>query len=528
MITETVKSADVSNLDEKLVEAAVKTDELKIRNTLNDVAVNKTTTTTVTVNVTQKKVTVDNVDKTHMALGDVVSSVSHIAEAALAEVVEKVEVLKPAEINSIEDIEMVEADTDCEMRDVSTEQPQVVTTTSAESSKPKISSADLVNSTAEPADQSAVVAASQHQEVVPESNEAEQKIDDVEKNISNLFNGGDDNVGSTNDKSLNVVSKSETPALAASSQNDSSLKNGGGGTTTASSMVANQSKSNSDAISDNNDLVSILAGNDSKPENISSSISASQKAQKAFAVSSNAVSNNVSEAIAAKPVEAGTKASISTVSEAAIDGGGGLGGKAARQEILSSHSSSSTTTTRDKAAADLSSTVTGLLFPHFVECHQRKIYLLTPLISFRHSTGSEASAAADNIDKDVQSINGLLADVTDASSSKKTPPVADKAAAEKESTVDSSVKATTTAPATPVTKAVQIFGVSICYDNSELVSFSVEKQDGSSASSANNSVPSSSDVSVSSQQEIKGTLALCQFVIDHFEKVSQVNNSIRQ
>lgn len=392
-MVETVKGADVANLEPKLVEAAidVKSDEIKAVNnqTSNDVAVSKTTTT-VTVNVTQTKVTVNDetTNNKSQELGEVVSTVASIAGAAVDAVIDKVEheLKKSDEVSdavALDDIEMVEADTDCEMKDATQpdEPAQSVDTTSGtvhiDSQQSKTVEADsAVSTTATSAttnDSNALVAS---------SNEAEHKIDDVEKNISNLFNGGDDNVVSTNDKSIDDdddLSKIETSI--ASSQNDiiTSLKNG-------TNDDGSKEKHHSHDDKDNNDLVSILAGNDKPDENISSSISGAASAAAATA------SKDASEAIAAKPAQLNSienkllkgvtstpsntttqtnvynstpiqkqfeisSENVSTISEPAIDTEHGLGSKATKQEIISSHSSTINEKSLDLSAA----TVTGLL-----------------------------------------------------------------------------------------------------------------------------------------------------------------------
>lgn len=388
-IVETVKNAEVANLDAKLVEAAVKTEELKALNTnsaSNDVS---KTTTTVTVNVTQTKVTLgDEVDKSSGGLGEVVSTVSSIAEAAVGAI--ENELKKPAEAavaNSVDvdDIEMADADAvaDCEMKDVSSvtveEQPQVVTTTTTGTtvSETKSVEADSVNSSSSsssntvPAESTASIA----------TNEAEQKIDDVEKNISNLFNGaGDDNVVSTNDKSSDP-SKSEhlSAAQVASSQSgsdSSSLKNGTDGSTKSS-----ETQSRHDAIKDNNDLVSILAGSDKPEENISSSSAQKSAAEDAKSIGNSLTtksqitsnsgskttttqSNVVNNSKAAPPSTqkqseiSSEKVSTATAEPVAVEAEQGLGGKASRQELISSLSS----TVKESAS---SSTVSSGKFSYF-------------------------------------------------------------------------------------------------------------------------------------------------------------------
>lgn len=400
-IVETVKgAADVANFEPKLVEAAVvKPDELKtLNNTSNDVAVNKTTTT-VTVNVTQTKVTTVDDTKKSQELDEVVSTVTSIAEAAVSaiEKVEKPESKKPntSETAALDDIEMAEVDGDCEMKDISqvAEDPaEVVTTTSttttgsssvesSSSKQPKTVEADsaAISTTAANVVEGALLAG---------NNEAEQKIDDVEKNISNLFNG-DDNVVSTNDKLAEDLTKSEASVV--SSQNAAnSLKNG------MAESLSRDTPSH-DAIKDNNDLVSILAGNDKPDENISSSISAAEarrqksttnsesKATEASSTkdvtealaagkpSANSIENKLLKGVTSTPSNTTTQTNVynstpiqkqfeissenvSTISEPAFETEHhGLGRKSTtRQEIISSHSS-----TINEKSLDLSSTVTG-------------------------------------------------------------------------------------------------------------------------------------------------------------------------
>ncbi|XP_031638738.1 mucin-5AC-like [Contarinia nasturtii] len=498
-IVETIKSAEVANLDDKLADAAVKTGELKALNnsSANDVvgavAVNKTTTT-VTVNVTQTKVKLDTdvVDKGGQGISEVVSSVSSIAEAAVGAIEKAEQELKKSdavnEANSIEDIEMADAEADCEMKDVSLveEQPQVVTTTTTTKSETKNVEADSVNSSnitltgvAEPAAAAVISEATASQ-----ANEAEQKIDDVEKNISNLFNG-DDNVVSTNDddKQNDDLSKAEnSAAVVASSQNDNDLlKNG-----IESSGSCKGKQQSHDAIKDNNDLVSILAGSDKPDEDISSSVNVSASD------TSDAVSKNVSEAksIENKPlksVSSSTSPSSSSTTQSNINNGPpiqkqcdpvasnethkGLGGKASRQEIISSHSS----TTVEKSS-DLSG-----------QC--------------------PAESSSTNV-KDTQNINGL-SDVINALIGKKESPT-------KSDIIDSSSATieTATTPKTSVAKIVpeqSTYDVNVSYDNSELVYFSVKRQGTNSSSGQLNTTEI--------KEEVKGTAELCTFIIDHFEKI---------
>lgn len=101
---------------------------------------------------------------------------------------------------------------------------------------------------------------------------------------------------------------------------------------------------------------------------------------------------------------------------------------------------------------------------------------------------------------------------------------------EESAKIDSSVSATT--PKTPITPKIipeqNIFNVNFCYENSELISFSVEKQGENKTGTQNSSstTPSSSEAVsaptplTTQKQEVKGTLELCTFILDHFGKVS--------
>lgn len=363
-------------------------DELKALNNLatsNEAiaAVNKTTTT-VTVNVTQTKVILDEVDK-GQSIGEVVSTVSSIAEAAVnaiekpsvpesntsSSVAAVVASSEPIESSTFDnDIEMLEADDDCEMKDLSAideqqqqkeqpqqqqQPPQLVTTTTA--------AVDSTNTS------SATAAA-----VTSQNNEAEQKIDDVEKNISNLFNGGDDNVGSTNDKS----------PIANLSGGSDSLKVSSAHSQSSNDLHKNGTDGDDATNKDNNDLVSILAGSDKLDDNISSSINLTAKSNNTPAAATTAtaaavvIENKLLKGITSTPSNYTSQTNVfnstpiqkqfeissenvSTISEPgaseSADNTVGVGGKAAKQEIISSHSSS----TPEKSTSDLSATNTGLL-----------------------------------------------------------------------------------------------------------------------------------------------------------------------
>lgn len=172
--------------------------------------------------------------------------------------------------------------------------------------------------------------------------------------------------------------------------------------------------------------------------------------------------------------------------------------------------------------------------------------------------GSESSSDnLANFTKAVKKINGL-SDETDTStdkqdSSMKVDKVTPKEASE---AVDSSIKATPQTPAAKATPEANVFDINICYDISELVYFSVERQDpnktgsttdkssvsgsvhsvaepfalpsrsstltsnSSTLSSTSSDAPAPQAQLEKTRQEVKGTVALCDFIINHFEKVS--------
>lgn len=359
---EPIKSVEVAKGDGELVEATTeKSDDLK--KLISTDMLNKTTTT-VTVNVTQTKVTVDegNKDNEHeQNVGQVVSTVASIAEAAIvaATTVEKntQQQQQSSEINelpttSVDDVEMVEANDDVEMKDApaaaaAVEEPQTTTTTS--------NNIETVSKPIEPDSVNEIPLSTN------ENNEAEQKIDDVEKNISNLFNG-DDNTVSTNSKTFIDSSKSENQSDVSGSNQ---LKNG--------SDNSNANKNASTVDTDNNDLVSILAGND-KVDAISSSrkeqdsiVEAASSTERASetknlkGISTPSSSTTTATVYNSTPIQKQFEISsenVSTISESAIDSEHILGDKSTRQEIISSHSS-----TINEKLSDLSSSsaaITGL------------------------------------------------------------------------------------------------------------------------------------------------------------------------
>lgn len=342
---EPVKSVDAKDI----VESTAKPDE---SNKVNSTDMINKTTTTVTVNVTQTKVTVDDGNK-DKDVSHVVTSAASIAEAAISaaekieQSTEKLATKSEAATTSDNDVEMIETNDDIEMKDISKADKPQTTTSNAAATVSKTAEADSVN------------------------NEAEHKIDDVEKNISNLFNG-DDNVVSTNSKTFDESSKNDSQTGATSV----SLKNGSNGSSTESPP--------DDVIKDNNDLVSILAGNDKSDDNIQA-ISSSQgektteptsSADAKNLVAPKSIENKLLKGIStptsssanvynSTPIQKQFEISsenVSTISESAIDTEHILGDKSTRQEIISSHSS-----TINEKSSDLSTSsvaVTGTYTPN--------------------------------------------------------------------------------------------------------------------------------------------------------------------
>lgn len=168
-------------------------------------------------------------------------------------------------------------------------------------------------------------------------------------------------------------------------------------------------------------------------------------------------------------------------------------------------------------------------------------------------TGSESEqTSSDNLTrfaKAVRTLNGT-SDETDTSNVQPEPALA------KSDKLSVTEAATTKKPTVPTTSFENhVYDVNICYDNSELVYFSVERSEANKANSTtdksssigsvnsvndtfalptrcptvtstNSTLSSSSSefgapssTNERTKQEVKGTLALCQFVIEHFQKI---------
>lgn len=168
----------------------------------------------------------------------------------------------------------------------------------------------------------------------PLNTSTEQKIDDVEKNISNLFNGGESL------KPKSTANEQVTPAIANTTQEN------GTSSTAVKKSDADKSIENTtiSSVNDNNDLVSILT--DDKP------VSANES-QKDTIVLENKVLTGVRDSVTSTPGTSGPVSNstpiqkqfdipsenVSTISVSGNDTEQGLGDKTTHLEIISSLSS---------------------------------------------------------------------------------------------------------------------------------------------------------------------------------------------
>lgn len=340
---------------------ATKSEELKKRNSLvKDLDVdgvsNKSTaavtTTSITVNI--KKTSVN----TNESIAEVVSTVAEAATAAVTSATEKIEADKKPKSSSPVDVEMEDLTADIEMGD-------------ATSKAPITSSVEVIDDAP----------------VTTTNSQNEQKIDDVEKNISNLFNG-EENAASDEAESApkNGIGTSANDGAANADCSTSSAKvaseNGEESTLEPNEKVTPSDDVIKDVVSDSSDLVSILTDdNPHTAAKISSTSSSTPDAKDASvsnakfsATASSSVENKLMKSIVksvtstpssstgqtvynSTPIQKQFEISsenVSTISEAATDTEHGLGDKTMRQEIISSHSS-----TTNKSSDISSGAVTG-------------------------------------------------------------------------------------------------------------------------------------------------------------------------
>lgn len=540
---------------------ATKSDELKKRNNLiKDLDVdgvsNKSpatvTTTSITVNIKQTSVNANE------SIGEVVSTVAEAATAAVTSAAGKIEADKKPKSSSPVDVEMEDLTADIEMGDASSKAP--------------------ITSTVEVIEEAPVTTT---------NSQNEQKIDDVEKNISNLFNGEENAVSDEAESaSKNGIGTSGKDAATNADCSTSSVKvaseNGEKSAKEPNEKVTPSDDVIKDAVSDSSDLVSILT--DDNPQTaakISSTSSSKADAKesvvghaKATATANNSVENKLLTSIAksvtstpssstgqnvynSTPIQKQFEISsenVSTISEAATDTEPGLGDKSMRQEIISSHSS-----TLNKSSDISSGAVTGK-YSRPVYPPSQYIVIFKHICNLCRFAGSDSDqTSSDNLTrfaKNIRKFNGIGADETDDASqaSEPTSAAVKRDAKKAESTV------TPTETGVSSSSEDNVYEINICYDDAELVFFGVEKQDKSNNSSAvtdHTSEKVSSVGSVSSMTEpfslptrcatitstnstlsstssssalasstvkrtkhvVKGTLALCKFMIDHFQNV---------
>lgn len=272
--------------------------------TTNTDTVNKTTTT-VTVNISQTKVVVDGADK-EQNIEKVAATFGSIA----AETVNAVENSSNVPADSVEvlpDVEMAEVNDDVDMVETST-------TPVTSSSAPIVAATDAID-----------VDSGSSSDVIMSNSEA----DDVEKNISNLFNG-DDGAASNS-----IVNTGKSDAVGVTNVKvDESNENGSGTQAAASS-------SNETTI-ESHDLVSILTGTD-KADDVSQISSSGAGKAEAAAEPVTAQKVEVKEPVISAPdAPAAQKTSSSdsvAVEESAVDTESGVASKTAKKEVISSHSS---------------------------------------------------------------------------------------------------------------------------------------------------------------------------------------------
>lgn len=339
---------------------ATKSEELKKRNSLLkeldvDGVSNKSsatvTTTSITVNIKQTSVNANE------SIGEVVSTVAEAATAAVTSATEKIEAGKKPKSSSPVDVEMEDLTADIEMGD-------------ATSKPPITSSVEVIEETP----------------VTTTNSQNEQKIDDVEKNISNLFNGEENAVSDEAESApKNGIGSAANDAAAKADCSTSSAKvaseNGEKCAKEPNDKVTPSDDVIKDTVSDSSDLVSILT--DDNPQTaakITSTSSSTTDAKEASVASAkvsatnraieNKVMTNIAKSLISTPSSSTgqtvynstpiqkqfdiSSENVSTISEAATDTEHGLGDKSMRQEIISSHSS-----TTNKLSDVSSGAVTG-------------------------------------------------------------------------------------------------------------------------------------------------------------------------
>lgn len=282
------------------------------------------TTTSNTMNTEQKLINTDE------SINEVVStSVVDATSAPATSAVEKIDVIEKAvtdikaQSSSPMDVEITEDSTaDVEMVDVASKAPIKVT----EETNNYESSATITNS------------------------QSEQKIDDIEKNISNLFNGEEnvvsDEADSASNNGPNSSVKDVSAKIDSSSSSSVAVENGEKCPKQQEEVAKPLDDVIKDTVSDSSDLVSILT--DDNPQTAAKISSTSSSMADGKEASNDTISSaeNLSLAGITNTPSSSTgqrkfnkPENVSKISEATIDIEQGLGDKSTRQEIVSSHSS---------------------------------------------------------------------------------------------------------------------------------------------------------------------------------------------
>lgn len=352
-LTSSVEAKSVDSVDKATVATVpnldtTKVDELKkMNNLLKDLGADSTaevktstTTTSITVNIT-KQTTEKSNDGTKS--DEIVTSITEAAAVAVNAAVDKLDVTEKKN-DVVNDVEMEDLSADVEMIEAPT----------TEKSSSEATSASIV------ADES-IASTTKNDGEKP----TEQKIDDVEKNISNLFNG-EESAKSTKNGVSEATSGNNTTTAAEQSKIENGAKNSSEVLAIASATI--DEKNSTVSVNnvrdipkvDNSDLVSILTDDD-KPqrENVDKVSSSSSTAIGTVASVENKILSSIKKTVTSTPSSSSTQTvfnstpiqkqfDISSENVSTIDADIGLGDKSTHQEIISSHSSTAPDATTGK------------------------------------------------------------------------------------------------------------------------------------------------------------------------------------
>lgn len=494
------------------------------------IIVNKSTNETIAESTVAKSVTTTNIT--------VKTVTQQITETKTTVLSAAEEAPKPAEDKN--DVEMEDLSADVEMIEAA---PLSAEASAEKPVEPKAAAAP------KPASVSEVPAgpakSSENGSAAPEK-QAEQKIDDVEKNISNLFNGGE------NPKARSAISEPDSPLPSQTQEKR----------TTPAKEAAPKEKpkesASNPAASDNNDLVSILT--DGKPENENKAVeSAPKERQKEAGVAENKLlsairtnatstpSTTTQTVFNSTPIQKQfdiSSENVSTISLTGTDTEHGLGDKSTRLEIISSYSSTA-------KSPDVSSGAATGMRNDFVST---KFELSLDAVS-ASDTDQVSSDSLTQFAKTIRNFNGLDGTTTSSNEGGSANPSPSTA----KSIVSSTKPDESTSESIPARKSVSAsetaYDVQMWYENSELVFLGIERQDAQnkshstmnetdkvssvgsvssmtepfplparhSAITSTNSTLSTSSLATSdtlkkTKQVVKGTLGLCEFMIEYFQK----------